>query len=100
MNKNYSSIVLNILSPFRENLINNVAILCQSRIKKSGSKMLAVFLLFLAMTSGQKLLAKNTPNRFFNTNLSIKNDLLASSVAEGRGGGGGHGNYDWVGWLH
>ena len=35
---------------------------------------------------------------FTNTKNIFVNRMLRSSLFEGRGGGGGHGNPDWVGW--
>lgn len=55
-----------------------------------------MFLLFACITK-----IHNT-KEYYNTNPVAKiysihhSDILKSSVAEGRGGGGGHGNYDWV----
>ena len=37
-------------------------------------------------------------NSFTNTKNIFVNRRLRSSLFEGRGGGGGHGNPDWVGW--
>jgi len=35
---------------------------------------------------------------FYSTKNNFVNRRLRSSLFEGRGGGGGHGNPDWVGW--
>ncbi|MGL2966455.1 hypothetical protein [Flavobacterium sp. XGLA_31] len=44
-----------------------------------------------AVTSVQKALADNTPNRLFASLPYAFNHFLMSTAAEGRGGGGGHG---------
>ena len=50
----------------------------------------------MTISSGRKAMAHTTPNVIFSSQTVFVNYILRSSIAEGRGGGGGHGNSDWV----
>jgi hypothetical protein len=75
-------------------LVNDIASLCQEKIKTNKRNLLGVFLLVLAVSFGQNAVAKNTSNTNITYQKFIVDYILISSVAEGRGGGGGHGHCD------
>jgi hypothetical protein len=96
MMQNYLSITSNLFLTVNMIFVNDVASLCQDKIKTVRVNLVDVFLALFTMTDGQKAIANNTANQLFTYNYSFVNQILMSSVAEGRGGGGGHGNADWV----
>ena len=96
MMQNYLSITSNLLLTVNMALVTDVASLCQRKIKTVKVSLVDAFLALLGIDNDQKDLAKNTANQLITYNFSFVNQILMSSVAEGRGGGGGHGNLDWV----
>jgi hypothetical protein len=103
MKQNYSSLLNTLSSSFttifpngNDFLFNDVASLCQDKIKSTRGNFQHVFLLLLAVSFGQQSIAKNTTTTIVSSQKIIINHILFSSLAEGRGGGGGHGNDDWV----
>lgn len=96
MNKNYILLFSRLFSSGCSFIINDVASLCKNKEKKTNRILAVVFLLFFALSSGQKAMAHNTSNAIFTSQTNFINYILVSAVAEGRGGGGGHGNSDWV----
>ncbi len=96
MNKYYSSLFSSLFSSGCSFIINDVASQFLLKEKKVNRILVRAFLLFMAMSSGQKAMAHNTSNVVFTSQTIFVNYILLSSIAEGRGGGGGHGNSDWV----
>jgi hypothetical protein len=103
MKQNYNSLLtklsFSLTSIFpngKDFLVNDVASLCQDKIKSTRGNFQFVFLLLLAVSFGQQSIAKNTTTTIVSSQKIIINHILISSLAEGRGGGGGHGNDDWV----
>lgn len=96
MKKNYAFLLSKLYSSNCSFIINDVASLCKGKEKKTKHTLLVVFMLFLAMSSGQKAIAQNTPNHKFTIQTIFTDHNLISAIAEGRSGGGGHGNPDWV----
>ena len=94
MKKNYDSLLATLFYSTSQKLVNNVASLCQFKTKEAGVVLTFCFF-FMALSTGQKAMAVNTPNTLFKSNSFYSNQFLASAITEGRSGGGGHGD-DWV----
>ena len=93
MAKNYSSLNSNTTLGFNKKTTKQIS--SGNDFKIMNASWFFMVLMLLSMTTGQKAVASNmpnhTPSRVFNTQTTFINSILISSIAEGRGGGGGHG---------
>lgn len=94
MVKNYVSLNSNTTFGFNKKVAEKIASKNTSKIMSAS--WFFMILMILGMTIPQKAIANHLTNLVHTTSSTYHSVILKSSVAEGRGGGGGHGNYDWV----
>ena len=97
MAKNYSSLNSNTTLEFNKKSARKISSGIDFKTMKAS--WFFMIMLLLGMTITNRASANNTTNFVCDTTYTYPTvilNFLISSVAEGRGGGGGHGNYDWV----
>lgn len=94
MIKNYSSLNSNTTLGFNKKSQILAALGTDSKTTKTS--WFFTIMVLLSLTVVQKATANHVTNLIITTSYTYHNFILKSSVAEGRGGGGGHGNADLV----